>query len=582
MASLQLSGLASGFDWKTFVDQLIELERTPADRMEAEIATNQLKLSSLSGVETRINALRDAVKALDTDGVFDARAATSSSTGWTVSAGTTASVGSYSFDFLQSASSARWSGAADIGRPIATSADVSGVTLASLGTATTPTAGQITVNGARVTVALTDSLADVFANIATATGGEVSGAYDPVTDRVTLTGATSPVVLGSATDSSNLLSALRLTNTGTETTTSAARLGTASATATLAGARLSTAITAVDGAGAGSFTLNGQTIAYNVNTDSIASVIARINAAGAGVTAAYDPVEDRMSLRNTATGDLGFSLQEASGGLLAALGLTSAAGASLTRGTNARFTVNGGPELTSASNVLTADSHGISGLSVTGPASAGSTTVSVASDSSGMRSKIDAFVSAFNSLQSYIESQTKVTSSNGKVTSATLAGNREIQKWTSQLRSSVFATVPGLSSTMNRLESLGIDFAGTEATLVVKDSAKLDAALRDRPSDVSALFRQASTGLSDRLETLFTSYVGQFGGSGLLGGQRTNLTQGNASLTQQIADLDRRLVQRREQLQAGFIAMETAQSLIQQMQSQLTNAFSTTSSSSKK
>lgn len=582
MASLQLSGLVSGFDWKSFVDQSIDLERTPATRMETEIANNQLKLTSLDGVESRINSLRDAVKALNSDGVFDARSASPSAAGWSAAASTNAAAGSYVFNFTQVATASRWDGAADIGSPLATSADVSGVTLANLGTAAAPTAGDFTVNGARITVALTDSLEDVFGKIATATNGDVTASYDPAQDRVNLTSSNGPVVLGSSTDSSNLLAVLRLNNNGTASVNSGARLGSASANSTLAGARLATAVTAVDGSGNGSFTLNGQNITYNVNTDSIASVVARINTSGAGVTAAYDPIEDRMSLVNSATGDLGFSLQESAGGLLGALGLSASAGGTLTRGQNAQFTVNGGSTITSASNVLTAASHGITGLTVTPPATGGSSTITVGADATAMRSKIDTFVTAFNSLQSYIDSQTKVTSSNGKVTTSTLSDNREIQNWTSQLRSAVFATVPGLSATMSRLENLGIDFAGTETKLVVKDSTKLDNALRDRPSEVGALFRQAGTGLSARLESLFTSYVGQFGGAGLLGGQRSNITASNTSLTQQIADLDRRLVQRREQMQAGFIAMETAQSLIQQMQTQLTSAFPTNSSSSKK
>lgn len=582
MASLQLSGLASGFDWKTFVDQLISLERTSGDRMEDEMADNQIKLTALGAVETRINSLRDATKALDSESLWGGKAATSSASGWGVSAGSSASSGSYVFNVTQRAEAAVWRGASDIGSALAPDDDVSGVTLASLGTAIAPTAGVFTVNGARVTVGLGDSLEDVFANIASATGGAVTAAYDSAQDKVTLTAGSGAVVLGSATDTSNLLTALRLSNNGAGSVSSAGKLGATSGSATLANARLSTAITAVDGAGAGTFSLNGVEIAYNVNTDSLASVISRINASGAGVTASFDSGSDRVSLVNTKTGDLGFSLSEAAGGLLGALGLTSAAGAVLERGKNARFTIDGGATLESASNNLDSSVHGIAGLSVTAPEAGGSTTVKIAADTTASRAKIDAFISSFNSLQSYIDSQTRVTSSNGKVTSATLSSNREIQNWTGQLRSAVFASVPGLSSTLSRLDHLGIDFSGTDATLVVKDSTKLETALAERPSEVAALFRQSSTGLVARMESLFTSYVGAFGGGGLLGGQKSTVTRANESLTKQIADLDRRLTQRRSQLESGFIAMEQAQSLIQQMQSTLTNAFPTTSSSSKK
>jgi flagellar hook-associated protein 2 len=577
MASLQLSGLVSGFDWKSFVDQMISLERTPAATMQSEISTNQFKLTSLDSVKSRLTDLQTASKALNEDGVFNARAATVTGTGWSASSDATAATGTYSFNVTQLATTSRLVGAANIGKPIATSSDVTGVTLAALGTGTALTAGEFTVNGARVTVDLTDSLDTLFTRISTATGGAVTAAYNSTTDKIELTGS-SPIVLGSTTDSSNFLSVTRLANNGTSSVSSGTALGTVTPGATLANARLSTAITAVDGSGNGSFTLNGVNIAYNVNTDTLNSIVTRINAASAGVTAAFDVATDRVTLTNTTTGDLGIGASESAGGLLGALGLTT--GGTLSRGLNAEFTVNGGPTLTSMSNTLTADSHGIAGLTLTPAGSGGTQVVTIAADTSSARSKIDSFISAFNSLQDYIDSQTKVTSTNGKVTTSTLSDNREIQNWGNQLRSAVFASVPGLSSTLSRLDHLGIDFTGTSATLAVKDETKLTAALRDRPSEVASLFRQSSTGLSARLETLFTSYLGNLGSGGLLGTQKTNITNENTSLTQQIADIDRRLVQRRSQLEAGFIAMEAAQSLIKQMQSQLTSAFPSKSSSS--
>ena len=63
-------------------------------------------------------------------------------------------------------------------------------------------------------------------------------------------------------------------------------------------ATFGTLITAVNGSGDGSFKLNGVSIAYNVNTDTISSVLTRINDSSAGVTAAYDAVNDRFTLSN--------------------------------------------------------------------------------------------------------------------------------------------------------------------------------------------------------------------------------------------------------------------------------------------
>ena len=42
-SDLQLTGLASGFDWAPVVDQLIELERIPQKRLEQEKVRNEGK-----------------------------------------------------------------------------------------------------------------------------------------------------------------------------------------------------------------------------------------------------------------------------------------------------------------------------------------------------------------------------------------------------------------------------------------------------------------------------------------------------------------------------------------------------------
>ena len=567
MASLQLSGLASGFDWKSFVDTIMDLERAPANRLETEKTKNLTRVSALNGLETRLGDLRSAVAALNAPEAFGTRSVTAGT--WNATAAAGSAVGSHTFNVTRLATASRLQGAADIGAALAPTADVSGLTLASLGASATPTAGFFSVNGARVTIATTDSLQDVFTAISTATGGAVTAAYDPASDRVTLASA-APITLGAANDTSNFLSVARLAANGTGAVASATRLGVVNPVATLAAGRLSTAVTAVDGAGAGTFTINGVEIAYNLNTDSLNAVVGRINAAGAGVTAAYDASADRFTLTNAATGSLGISVSESAGGLLGALGLTS--GASLTTGLDAQFTVNGGEVLTSRGNTLTAAEHGLAGLTVTA-SSIASQSVVVSADTTGMRSRIDNFITRFNAAQSYLEEQTRVTSSNGKVSTATLASNREVQAWATTLRSSAFASVPGLGSAISSLDALGIDFVSGTSNLSVKDTAKLTNALNNQPAQVAAFFQQASTGFAARLTSLTNTYLGVNGGTGQLASQRTAITNSNASIDRQIADIDRRLVQRRAILESSFIAMESAQSRIKNMQSQLASAF---------
>lgn len=563
---LQLSGLASGFDWKSFVDSMMDIERAPITRLEAEKTRNSAQVTQLTTLGGRLTALKTASEALEADGLFTKRSVTGMSAGSSATAAAGTVPGQYAFNVSQRATAARLQGGEGVAANLAPTADVSGLTLANLPLAAAVSAGTFTVNGRTVTVATTDSLEDVFAAIDTATSGEVTAAYDPATDKVKLTG-TGEVVLGAANDTSNFLRAMKLTNNGGSAVESSAALATLKLTAPLNTANLGTAVTAVDGGGAGSFSINGVSIGYDVDTDSLSTLIKRINQSGAGVTAAYDTVLDRMTLSNQSTGDVGLTVSESAGGLLGALGLTT--GATRVRGQNAEFTLNGGATLTSTSNTLDATVHGVTGLSLTA-GDVGTQTLAVAVDASTMREKIDGFITAFNGVQTFLESSTRVTTdSKGKVTAGTMASNREIQSWGSKLRSLVFAAVPGLDGSIARLENLGIDFKSGTSELEIKNSTKLTAALNDRPDDVAEFFTSASSGLAD----LIGDYSDNI--STLNTNQQKVLNKSNTSIDDQIAAIERRLVQQRELMESAFIAMESAQSRLQSQSSALTNAFST-------
>jgi flagellar hook-associated protein 2 len=570
-SNLQLTGLASGLDWKTLVDSLMSVAHAPADRLATEKTANLQKIALLSDFGSKLTALQTSASALGAVGAFGQRVAASSTAGstWSASASTTAAIGTYQFAVSRLASAARRDGATDIGTRLSATSDVASLTIANLPIGSAITAGTFTVNNQKITVALTDSLDSVLSAIASATSGTtnpVTASYDPVTDTVSLSG-TSEVVLGASNDTSNFLRALKLGNNGTATVTSSGKLGTVKTAGALASANLTTPITAVDGSGNGTFTLNGVSIAYNVNTDSLSAIMTRINQSTAGVTASYDPASDGMKLTNKTTGDIGIAVSETDGGLLGALGLTGTA--TFVHGDNALFTVNGGAVLSSTSNTLDATSHGITGLSVA-VNTEGSQSIQVSSDTKGMRTKIEDFIAKFNAVQSFLDTSTKITTdSKGKVTSAALSNNREIQSWGSSLRSIAFGAVAGLGGTISRLENLGIDFKKGTSELEITNGTKLDTALRDNPSDVSAFFQTLTTGFAAKFQTFLTTVTAQNTT------QQKNLARTNTSLDRQIADIERRLAQQRAVMEAAFISMESAQSSLQSQQSALTRAFPT-------
>jgi len=572
MSGIQLTGLASGLDWRSLVDKLIAAETVPQNRLRSEKSAGTQKTNVLEALKTSLTSLQSSLQPLGTSSdAFAARKATlaSASTSWATSATAGTETGTYQIQVTQLATKAQRTGSADSGKALNSSADVSGLTLSTIPITTAITAGEFTVNGARITVALTDSLQDIFNQISTKTGGTVTASYDPASDKTRLSSSTE-IVLGSANDTSNFLRSLQLYNNGTGEVLGPKALGVVSVSAAIANANLREAITSTDISGNGSFSVNGTTIAYNVNSDSVQNVLSRINASAAGVTASYDKVNDRFTLTNKTTGDVGISISESPGGLLGALGLGNSA--SLVRGKDAQFNINGGSTLTSASNTLDDSSHGITGLSIA-VTSETTDSVTVGGDNAGARTKIEDFIAKFNAVQTFIDQQTKSsTTSDGKVTANILAGNREVSDIAKQLRNKIFAAVPGLSGSIQRLESIGIDFKSSSSILEVKDSGKLDAALRDHGSDVRTLFSDTSNGLSKRLDSFITQITGT---TGTLTTQTASIAKQSKSIDEQISAMDRRLAQQKTLLEQGFIRMESAQSNIQSQLSALNNAFGT-------
>lgn len=569
MAGIQISGLLSNsaFDWKAVVDQLVAIETIPITNLEKQQAKNTEKIEALATLQTAMQDLKDSLQAMRADEVFSARTVSSNTanTTWKSSSVTGAAVGSYTVAVEKLATAARYQGAANISSGLAATSDVTGVTISTMRTATAVTAGTFTVDGQQITVALTDSLQDVFDKITTAVPAVTAG-YNATTDAITLTRSSGELILGAANDTSNFLSVMKLVNNGGSAVTSSASLGTLKVASPLVSAGLSTAITAVDGSGNGSFSLNGVAISYNINTDSIGGLINRINGAGAGVTASYDSANDRVVLANKTTGDTGITTTEAAGGLLDALGLSSGSGGALVHGTNAEFRINGGALLLSRTNTLESSVHGITGLSVT-VNSETTQTLQVESDAATMNTAIEGFIEKFNAVQDFIETNSKVTVTGTTVEAALLADNREIQSWASQLQRKAFDQVSGVTGTITRLERLGIDFDSASGKLAVKDSGKLATALGDFPEDVEDFFLRTTTGFVPKMYDYLATIISADRK------QQSNLSDANTELDDQIETLQTRLAATREQLTTSFIRMLDAQSSAQSQNTYLTNTF---------
>ncbi len=571
MEGLQLTGLASGLDWQSLVDQLIQIERIPQDRLRQKQAELNVQSSAMGDLSDLLKDLQTSVNDLASEESVAAKKVSLADTDSTVlSAQASASTPAarYEVTVSQLATATKRTGAADVGARLNSDSDVSGLSMLSLRTSAAVSEGYFTVNGQKVEFELTDSLGDVLDAIGTATGNDVTASYNATNDTIELT-SSSAITLGSAGDTSNFLTAMKLFGNGTSSVSSLSALGSADLGETIDSAGLSTAVTAVDGDGVGSVDINGVTISYDISDDSLFDVMQRINNSEAGVNVSYDPTQDGFTMTSTETGTLGIAINESAGGLLAAMGLTT--GASDTIGQNAQYSINGGGTITSNSNTFTQDTHGISGLSVTA-LEANTETVIVEPDIEVVREGIDAFIEKYNEVQTFIDATTGITSGdNGSVQTSVFTGRREIEAIAGDLRSEIFDSVDGLSGAVKRLQDIGIDFTSGSNSLFVEDESALEDAIRNDSGSVFTLFADETDGLATRLDAYIDSIVEN---DGLIDDQQESITRQTTRLDDQIESLERYIQFQRQQLERSFINLEEVQSSVNQDLQIINSTFS--------
>ena len=77
---LALSGLASGFDWKSVVDQLVEVERAPQRRARQEQLEVSEKNRILGLIKDELGSLQSKSKVLKDSDLYQSRNASVSDT----------------------------------------------------------------------------------------------------------------------------------------------------------------------------------------------------------------------------------------------------------------------------------------------------------------------------------------------------------------------------------------------------------------------------------------------------------------------------------------------------------------------
>ncbi len=203
---------------------------------------------------------------------------------------------------------------------------------------------------------------------------------------------------------------------------------------------------------------------------------------------------------------------------------------SITLASNASYKIDG-LELSSSTNTVTA----LSGLSIKLTAE-GTTTLTVAPNTEGLKTSIEAFVSAYNNLITVTNALTRVTTSKDETSTdaGALVGDALVRSLLGSIRNELVQPSTG-SGELSVLAQLGVT-TNKDGTLSI-DDAKLSSALETHYDEVQAFF-VGDDGLIPRLKSVTEPYTAP---GGLLAGRTESLQKTMTQLSEQQQALDRRI-----------------------------------------
>jgi len=480
-SGITFSGIGTGLDTEAIVQQLLKVQQRPLTALQnrkTEIQQQQTAIAQLNALAVGLQSSASALSA--TTGFTGVSASSSNTDAVLVTAAPGALAGAHTIEVLALAKRQR----------------IAGVTFTSQ---TDPiglgAAAQIVVNGKAISLDASESLQTLASKINSAKAGvsasivsETAGTYRLVLSS-TDTGLENVMRLSDVGSGAVLATTLGLISGSTKSETSELFSNSATSIATLLGQSPPTQ---------GTFTINGQQVSVDFNTDSLATIATKINAAsGIGVTASVETVKDpatgadRSRLKIEGIGSATVSDPD---NLLTNLGIVrNTAANQVEAAADASFKLNG-LTVTRASNTVT---DALSGVTITLKDATDSPTseITIAPDVPGIRGAIQSMVDSFNQLVQKAADLTAFDPQTYK--SAPLFGDSNVQNLVDSLTDIMTTQVSGLSGSYTSLASVGITLDST-GRLTVRES-ELTHALETDLSAVAKLFQAVGTATNSQV-----------------------------------------------------------------------------------
>lgn len=314
-------------------------------------------------------------------------------------------------------------------------------------------------------------------------------------------------------------------------------------------------------AGVGSLKITTGSTAQTINydaTDTLSTIASKINSAGVGATASvlYDGAKYRLMVASTATGTAAAPQFEETG---TGLGLSDLANIKVPA-KDAVATIDG-VTVTRPTNVI---GDAIDGLSITLNAvhtdANDSSAVKIGLDNSALTTKLNALVTAYNSVNAALHVQLDYTGT--KKGTNTLFGDSTLR----QLQGAI-GNMMGNAYGASTLGQIGLTRDKTGALSL--DSTKLTAALASDPDAVSKVF--VSGGFANAVGKLSDAYTRA--SDGILTSKAKSMTTRFGDLQDRVDQINDRADSLKTTLEAQFTALETAMSKLKSQSSYLSSIF---------
>ena len=551
MASIT-SAYNSSSSLNSLINQYMALEQRPLTSLNTKKTSLNGSLNIYTDLNTKLSDLLSVAKDLastSTTSIYNSRTSSSGDeTKITVSAGANAATGTYQIRVKQLATGSTAQSTAKLNTKYSTTStskvapgtgviDVS-KSFSSAGFASTPD-GTVTINGQPFTLSSYSTVQAFMDAVNSDVTANANIYYNSTEDKFYIeqkSTSTNLVISETPDTSGNGFFTQAKITTGTYTTNNTG----IQSNVLLYKANFDTALLSTD---SGSFKINGITITWDADTDSLDSVISRINSSTANVTAYYDNSLDKMVIKSKGTGSTDkIYIEDTSGFLNTRLKLTLGYS---NPGTNALFTINSADsndEISKSANTFTINdtTYTLKNTNVTNYTDTTHTTITVKQDTSTIQSKITGFLDKFNSTIEYIKNKSSIDTSTK--TRGPLAGNATFTSLRSQLLEKLSGQVTGLTAgNPDYLNEIGITFdSSLKASL--SDTAKFNSVITSNSKSVEDLFN-STNGIANKIQTLLTPFV-----------ESTSSTRGSiiyetkTTINKQITDINTRISRMEERL----------------------------------